>query len=91
MHYVHLLYYTAARWSGTLYVACGCATCHCDRSAYMYACRYPPSVTPADIFALHLYTRSELFGEVNRALRDSDAARSWGELALLGLLLAHIL
>ena len=48
-------------------------------------------MTPADIFALHLYTRSELFGEVNRALRDSDAARSWGELALLGLLLAHIL
>ena len=29
----------------------------------------PPGVTPADIFALHIYTRSELFGDIKWALR----------------------
>ena len=30
------------------------------------------ALTPMDIFALHLYTRAELFGAINRAFRDQD-------------------
>jgi hypothetical protein len=33
----------------------------------------PQGVTPCDVFALHLYTRAELFGQINRAYRDNDA------------------
>ena len=36
--------------------------------------RAPHGATPVDIFALHLYTRAELFGEVNRAYRDGNEA-----------------
>ena len=32
----------------------------------------PQGVTPADVFALHLYTRAELFWMINRAYRDRD-------------------
>ena len=32
----------------------------------------PEGVRPVDVFAMHLYTRSELFAEINRALRDGD-------------------
>eukprot|EP00965_Chrysotila_dentata_P226190 6195247-Pleurochrysis_carterae.AAC.1 len=33
----------------------------------------PEGVNAADVFALHLYTRAELFGEINRAFRDGKA------------------
>ena len=32
----------------------------------------PSGASPTDIFALHLYTRAELFGAINRAFRDQD-------------------
>jgi len=32
----------------------------------------PQGVTPVDIFALHLYTRAELFGFINRAYREGN-------------------
>ena len=32
----------------------------------------PQGVTPCDVFALHLYTRAELFGQINRAYRNND-------------------
>ena len=30
------------------------------------------NVNAVDVFALHLYTRAELFGQINRAYRDND-------------------
>jgi len=45
--------------------------------------RAPHGATPVDIFALHLYTRAELFGEVNRAYRDGNEPemRRWWPVA----------